>query len=132
MRTLEEIQSELDFINGNLEIIASIANQARPYTPYDLSTWNAIGPTTAGRIRTLQQDIIGATNSVADYVKGVAVDLYIGRRSKTDAQTESSRATKITQALVGFADAVNAQADRLNNCQAQIIERAKKQGGEIR
>ena len=131
MRTLEEIQSELDLIDGNLNIIASIANQTRPYAQFDLSTYNAIVPTTAGRIKTLQQDIIDAVNSVAEYIKGVAVELYVGTRSQPDAKVESSRAGEITQVLTTYANAVDAQADRLNAYQAQVIERAKRQGVEV-
>ncbi|MBR3319321.1 hypothetical protein IKG06_02335 [Candidatus Saccharibacteria bacterium] len=130
MRTLEEIKSELDLIDDSLQSIASIVNKTGPYISYDISTWNAIVPTTAGRINTLQQDIIDAANSVAGYIKNVAAELYIGRRSQPNAKHESSRSTEIIQALSIYADAVDAQADRLNDYQTRFIERAKRQGAE--
>ena len=129
MRTLEEMESELTQIKGNLETISRIANQNRPYTTYDILTWNTIVSTTAEHINTLQQDIVSASNSVGDYVKDVATDVRSGKCPVINGQTEFFRALGVCQAIAHLATQVDEQGDLFNAYQQQLLERVGSQGG---
>jgi hypothetical protein len=129
MRTLEEMESELTQIKGNLETIAQIANSNRPYTAYDRLTWNTIVPTTAERFKALQQDIASASNSVGDYAKNIAADIRSGKCPVTHGQTELFRAIGVCQAITHLATEIDEQGDLFNAYQQQLLARVGPQGG---
>ena len=129
MRTLEEMESELTQIKDNLKTISQISNLNRPYTAYDMVTWNTIVPMTAERLKALQQEIANASNSVGDYVKDVATDVRSGKCPVINGQTEFFRALGVCQAIAHLATQVDEQGDLFNAYQQQLLERVGSQGG---
>ena len=122
MRTLEEMKIDLGKIEENLDTIAKIASLARPYTPYDLATWNALIPTTAGRIKELNENLNEAITSIGSYTKQVALNVRLRKCRTDEAQNELNRASQISSVIFCFAKTLESQSTRFDAYQEQALK----------
>ena len=123
MRTLKEMESDLEKIEQDIKTISEIASLARPYTYVDLTAWNALIPATAGRINALMQNLSDAVDSVGGYARQVAFDVRRGKFPVNDAEFELYRACEIARVIDSYNKSIQDQIVRFNAYQKQVLER---------
>ena len=123
MRTLQEMESDLDHIEQNLKTVSQIASLARPYTQFDLDVYNGLIPTTAERITTTQQNLTDAISAIGGYAKELGLDVRFCRRHYDDVKVELVRLLAVAQTLDDYTKVIQNQTARFNAYQKQVLER---------